>query len=188
MRRSSTTRRGESSRKGGRRSRRRSRRSGRAPRSSPSRRAQAVRRPRTWCAFPARRRRAPFRRERLTGTEQDAFRRIAEALGVGMPAERRGEAKDKPVAPPRDRPPSRRPPRRSRSAPAPATDADVRLLDKLPLGIVDLPRSEDALRQPRASSISSATKALADFVAAGGADAIFPGGSPDWSKADREPA
>ena len=71
---------------------------------------------------------------RLTGTEQDAFRRIAEALGARSAGEAAAEAE-------------------AASAALPAvdlTEAVGRVLDKLPVGIVVYRDARDALRQPHA--------------------------------------
>ena len=93
---------------------------------------------------------------RLTGTEQDAFRRIAEALGARSAGEEAAEAE-------------------AASAALPAvdlTEAVGRVLDKLPVGVV-VYRDGETLFANRAL-IDLLGYASADaFIAAGGAGAVF---------------
>ncbi|MEX0853720.1 MAG: ATP-binding protein [Bauldia sp.] len=92
----------------------------------------------------------------LTGTEEDAFRRIAEALADG--AEEAGAGR-------------RRPPEAEK--PAPPAEIDVRLLDRLPVGLV-------VFRDTRALFANSTLLDLlgydsfAGFVAGGGVETLFP--------------
>ena len=109
---------------------------------------------------------------RLSGTEQDAFRRIAEALGVrtadGVPIQRPGGA-----APARAEPPSLALPEAARPQ-----DFDARLLEKLPIGIV-VYRDGSTLFANRAVLDLLGYDSFEAFMAAGGAEAIFPEGA--WS-------
>ena len=97
--------------------------------------------------------------ERLSGTEQDAFRRIAEALGVKMPE---GLREDRRRADPA-----------SRSAPQGEPEPDTRLLDKLPVGIV-VYRERGILFVNRALLDHLGYDTPDEFARAGGAEAIFP--------------
>ncbi|MEJ0012088.1 MAG: ATP-binding protein [Bauldia sp.] len=103
--------------------------------------------------------------ERLTGTERDAFRRIAEALGVRH-AEEIAAAEEAAAAAPA----------RKEIQKAPASDIDTRLLDKLPVGIAVF-RDRKTLFANRTLLDLLGYDSYDAFVAAGGADAIFPGSS-----------
>jgi PAS domain S-box-containing protein len=101
--------------------------------------------------------------ERLTGSEQDAFRRIAEALGARVKKEEAGE----------DRP-APEPPAPEAAAPAtPAGEVDTRILDKLPAGIV-VYRDRRTLFANRALLDMLGYPTIEAFAAAGGAEAVFP--------------
>ena len=109
-----------------------------------------------------------FPPERLTGTEQDAFRRIAEALGVRLTEEheerpRRSEEATRLAAPPA-------PPVEGATAP------DARLLDKLPLGLA-IYRDRQVLFANRALLDLLGYDTLEGFAAAGGPEAVFPEGT-----------
>jgi PAS domain S-box-containing protein len=111
--------------------------------------------------------------DRLSGSEQDAFRRIAEALGAhARPGARR----------PTGEPPAlvETPASPARPEATDPTEAETRLLDRLPLGLV-VTRDRKTLFANRAALDMLGFDTLAAFVAAGGADAIFPGES-DWSR------
>ena len=104
--------------------------------------------------------------EQLTGTEQDAFRRIAEALGTQRPrasARLAGRGRRRRRPEPAAKPPS-----------APAAEIDTRLLDRLPIGIVVF-RDRKTLFANRTLLDLLGYDTLDAFVAAGGAEAIFPG-------------
>ena len=98
--------------------------------------------------------------ERLTGSERDAFRRIAEALGA-----RHAE----------DQPPPTPPPARRDIAKAPAAEIDTRLLDRLPIGVVIF-RDRRTLFANRALMEMLDYAGYDEFVVAGGAEAVFPSG------------
>ena len=100
--------------------------------------------------------------ERLTGSERDAFRRIAEALGTRR-AERRQPPEEGEAAP-----------ARKEIVKAPAAEIDTRLLDRLPIGIV-LFRDRRTLFANRTLLDMLGYDAYDAFVEAGGAEAIFPG-------------
>lgn len=104
--------------------------------------------------------------ERLTGTEQDAFRRIAEALGARMSeeaaaGERRQRAEPSPL------------PGEAPAAPASAGEVDTRIVDKLPAGIV-VYRERRTLFANRAILDMLGYESTEAFTAAGGAESIFP--------------
>jgi PAS domain S-box-containing protein len=117
-----------------------------------------------------------FPPERLSGTEQDAFRRIAEALGVKMTDDngRHAGAAKRPADDGAE----------SGQAPAgqPAgNNVDARLLDKLPVGIV-IYRDRKALFANRALLDLLGYESAADFAASGGAEAIFPDRDGNWAR------
>jgi PAS domain S-box-containing protein len=99
--------------------------------------------------------------ERLSGTEQDAFRRIAETLGVKMPEGMRT---------PEER---RRSETAARTGAASEAEPDTRLLDKLPVGIV-VYRERGILFVNRTLLDYLGYDTPEDFAKAGGAEAIFP--------------
>jgi PAS domain S-box-containing protein len=101
--------------------------------------------------------------ERLTGSERDAFRRIAEALGKRGPDETEIAAEPKPAKPARSGP-----------VKAPATEIDTRLLDRLPVGITIF-RDGKHLFANRTLLEFLFYDSFAAFAEAGGAEAIFPG-------------
>ncbi|MCB1495486.1 MAG: PAS domain-containing protein [Bauldia sp.] len=103
--------------------------------------------------------------KRLSGSEQDAFRRIAEALGVEE------EAPAPEPAPDADD-------RRKVPRPA-AADVETPLLNKLPVGIA-IYRDARTLFANRTLLDLLGYASLDAFLAAGGAEAIFPD-SRDWS-------
>ncbi|MBN8996809.1 MAG: PAS domain S-box protein [Rhizobiales bacterium] len=105
--------------------------------------------------------------ERLTGSEQDAFRRIAEALGARMSAEREAEEDDLGLLPLDLAAPAPGP------APAVAGEVDTRVLDKLPAGLV-IYRERRTLFANRALLDMLGYASLDAFAAAGGAEAVFP--------------
>ena len=102
--------------------------------------------------------------ERLSGTERDAFRRIAEALG-------RRRAEEAEAAEPAT--PAAVPPAPKETAKA-ATDIDTRLLDRLPIGIAIF-RDRKTLFANRTLAELLGYDSADAFLAAGGAEAIFPG-------------
>jgi PAS domain S-box-containing protein len=99
--------------------------------------------------------------ETLTGAEREAFRRIAEVLKAPP-----GEA-------PPDTTPVEAPPRRSSGGEATA-DFDARLLDRLPVGVVIF-RDRRTLFANRPLLELLGYESYEDFLAAGGAEALFPG-------------
>ena len=101
--------------------------------------------------------------ERLTGSERDAFRRIAEALGKRGPDETEIAAEPKPAKPARSEP-----------VKAPAAEIDTRLLDRLPVGITIF-RDGKPLFANRTLLEFLFYDSFAAFAEAGGAEAIFPG-------------
>ncbi len=111
-------------------------------------------------------------RDRLSGTERDAFRRIAETLGLRQageqpPATEEAAAPVEPAAP--------------KEAPrALAGELDARLLDRLPVGLVIL-RDNRTLFANRTLLDLAGYDSLAAFIAAGGADALFDGGPDGWA-------
>jgi PAS domain S-box-containing protein len=104
--------------------------------------------------------------ERLTGSEQDAFRRIAEALGARMSEEPAGDGARRAPAPP---------PARAEATPG-AGEVDTRILDKLPAGIV-VYRDRRTLFANRALLDMLGYATSEAFAAAGGAEAVFPDAS-----------
>jgi PAS domain S-box-containing protein len=99
--------------------------------------------------------------EKLSGTERDAFRRIAEALGVRHEGE---------TAPPETETVARK------DVPkAPANEVDTRLLDRLPIGLTVF-RDRRILFANRTLLELLGYDSLDAFAEAGGAEAIFPGG------------
>ncbi len=105
---------------------------------------------------------------RLSGIERDAFERIAETLGVRQPE------------PESASPPAGDGPHPARPAKAPAVETDTRLLDRLPVGLVVF-RDHRTLFANRALLELAGYETLADFVEAGGVDAIFPNGAEGWA-------
>jgi PAS domain S-box-containing protein len=63
---------------------------------------------------------------------------------------------------------------------APATETDTRLLDRLPIGLVVF-RDQRLLFANRALLELAGYESLADFIEAGGVDAIFPDGPDGWA-------
>ncbi len=104
--------------------------------------------------------------KRLSGTEQDAFRRIAEALG----ARARSPAEVRSPAPGEEH--------TKETEPGPPA-FDTALLDKLPVGFA-VYRDNRTLFANRTLLDLLGYRSLADFIAAGGAEAIFPDRG-DWS-------
>ncbi len=109
--------------------------------------------------------------ERLSGTEQDAFRRIAETLG-----RRRRELAARSEEPPA----SSEPASDKAEAKAPSDEIDTRILDRLPLGLVVF-RDRKTLFANRTLLDLAGYESLAAFAEAGGAEAIFPGGAEGWA-------
>ncbi len=105
---------------------------------------------------------------RLSGMERDAFERIAETLGM-----RRGEDTPPPASAKSHAEPGQ-PPK------APAIETDTRLLDRLPIGLVVF-RDQRMLFANRALLELAGYELLADFIEAGGVDAIFPDGPEGWA-------
>ena len=103
-----------------------------------------------------------FPPERLTGLEQDAFRRIAEALGVKMAEVREQSAEANEEA--------------ARDSGQAYTGVEARLLDKLPVGVV-VYSDRQTLFANRALLDLLGYATFADFAAAGGAEAVFPEGA-----------
>jgi len=99
-----------------------------------------------------------FPPERLTGNEQDAFRRIAEALGVRMPEPFRREDAEAPASP------------------IPTVAVQSTLLDKLPVGIIVYSERQTLYANKSALDLLL-YPSFADLTAAGGADAVFPEGA-----------
>ena len=102
--------------------------------------------------------------DRLTGTERDAFRRIAEALGVRQ--QRSEPAAETEAAQP--------PAARKEIAKAPTAEIDTRLLDRLPIGIAIF-RDRRTLFANRTLIDMLGYDGYDAFLEAGGAEAIFPG-------------
>jgi len=102
--------------------------------------------------------------EQLSGNERDAFRRIAEALGS------RGIADLAALAP---GPAPRETADQTRTAPQ-GENLDARLIDRLPVGIVVF-RDGRTLFANRTLLDLLGYDSPGAFVAAGGADAVFPG-------------
>jgi PAS domain S-box-containing protein len=100
--------------------------------------------------------------ERLTGTERDAFRRIAEALGVRHAEEIAAEEA------------AAASPARKEIQKAPVSEIDTRLLDKVPVGIAVF-RDRRTLFANRTLLELLGYDSYDAFVEAGGAEAIFPG-------------
>jgi PAS domain S-box-containing protein len=98
--------------------------------------------------------------DRLSGSEQDAFRRIAETLGVKLPEGMRT-------------PDERRLADASRAGGDDEAEPDTRLLDKLPVGIV-VYRERGILFANRTLLDYLGYDTPEDFAKAGGAEAIFP--------------
>ncbi|HVZ14375.1 MAG TPA: ATP-binding protein [Bauldia sp.] len=99
--------------------------------------------------------------DRLSGTERDAFRRIAEALGARQPPHAAAEAEPAP-------------PSRKEIVKAPVSEIDTRLLDRLPIGIAIF-RDRRTLFANRTLIDMLGYDSFAAFIDAGGAEAIFPG-------------
>ncbi len=128
--------------------------------------------------------------ERLSGTEQDAFRRIAETLRLRKaekasrppdetPAEVQAESfadaatSSADVAVPAT-------PKKEVAAPSPSQDIDTRLLDRVPLGLVIF-RESKTLFANRALLDFAGYDSFFAFAEAGGADALFPSGDGGWA-------
>ncbi len=109
--------------------------------------------------------------ERLSGSEADAFRRIAEALAAGKGGER-PQANDRAGA----KRPAQPPP-----AHTAAVSIDSRLLDLLPVGIA-ITREERLLFANRALLDLLGHASVEEFAAAGGLGAMFPGRGKDWTR------
>jgi PAS domain S-box-containing protein len=109
--------------------------------------------------------------ERLTGTERDAFRRIAEALGARHAA---ATARNAEEAGAEEESEAAKFARREASK-VPATDIDTRVLDRLPIGLVIF-RDRRTLFANRTLLELLGYATFDAFLAAGGAEAIFPGG------------
>jgi len=116
----------------------------------------------------------PSRPDHLSGIEQDAFRRIAAALETPKaPAEDTLAAETQAVVDDQTGRPT--------SPAAPMAEPDTQILDRLPIGIVVF-RGDNTLFANRTFLDILGYENLAEFVAAGGRDAFFPDGDPDWAK------
>jgi PAS domain S-box-containing protein len=121
--------------------------------------------------------------ERLSGLEQDAFRRIAEALGV-QPAEPPKERNnDRPAVPAQGGTPPEAPGSRTAPTGREASEIDARLLDRLPIGLIIF-RERKTLFANKAALDLLGYASLTDFIAAGGAEDVFRDGEQDWVKTD----
>ena len=108
--------------------------------------------------------------ERLSGSEQDAFRRIAEALAVGKAKSDHARAEATP--------------RQGEAEPSPPTTpspvaVDGRLLDRIPAGIAII-RDDEILFANRALLDLVGDPSFEAFVAAGGIDTVFPDRQTTW--------
>ena len=122
----------------------------------------------------------PPRPDHLSGIEQDAFRRIAAALETPKtPAEDAPAAETQAVGDKQTE--------RSTTPAAPTAEVDTQILDRLPIGIVVF-RGDNTLFANRTFLDILGYESLADFVAAGGRDAFFPDGDPDWTKSQTSQA
>ncbi len=115
--------------------------------------------------------------ERLTGTEQDAFRRIAEALGAQRTGNKVQAAAEETPQPPALEPPAA-PEVTVAVEPAAPAEPDTRLLDRLLIGVVVF-RGDKTLFANRSLLDLLGYETAAEFAQAGGNDALFPGGSPN---------
>jgi PAS domain S-box-containing protein len=100
--------------------------------------------------------------ENLSGSEREAFRRIAEALAAGHSVKSDARPAEEPSA-------------ATAGDAARARELDFRLLDRLPIGIVIF-RDRRTLFANRTLLDLLGYKSLEAFAEAGGAEAIFPGG------------
>ncbi|MHA1559256.1 MAG: histidine kinase dimerization/phospho-acceptor domain-containing protein [Alphaproteobacteria bacterium] len=113
------------------------------------------------------------RNEALSGDEQDAFRRIAEALrsiGGRTANDQTNKNSSGALVSPAD-------------APAPPKDVPIRLLDRLPVGIVVF-REKAVLFANRILLDRLGYASTAAFASAGGVDALFADGPADVDDAD----
>ncbi len=101
----------------------------------------------------------------LSGIERDAFRRIAEALGTRAPESAETSAAEAASEPA---------PRAAQSATA-AETIDVRVIDRLPLGIVIFRDGRTLFANRTLTDLLGYASADA-FAQAGGAEAVFPNG------------
>ena len=137
----------------------------------PAERSNVVRLPGTQSARPA-------AGERLSGTEQDAFRRIAEALGVDRSGSKGAGSEE------RSAKAAEATQGQAAVAAEPAvqpSETETRILDRLPIGIVIF-RGDKTLFANRTLLDLLGHESAADFAVAGGSDALFPDGEPDWAK------
>jgi len=120
----------------------------------------------------------PAATERLSGSEQDAFRRIAEALGVQRPESKGGVAEERPAKAEAAQGQA------AVAEPAAArTETEARILDRLPIGVLVF-RGDTTLFVNRPLLDMLGYDSLAEFNEAGGSDSLFPDGEPDWSQTE----
>ncbi len=107
--------------------------------------------------------------ERLSGSEQDAFRRIAEALAASRakPARVKTDADTTPGEV------------EISAAAGPSVAIDFRILDRIPVGLAVM-RNHEVLFANRALLDLVGDDTFEQFVAAGGLDAIFPDRPAGW--------
>ncbi len=109
--------------------------------------------------------------ERLSGSEQDAFRRIAEALAAGKAKTGRSDAE---AGTHEEQP--------AQATAAPSSVAiDSRILDRIPAGIA-IVRDQEVLFANQALLDLVGDTSFEAFVAAGGVDAVFPYGGSAWGE------
>lgn len=116
--------------------------------------------------------------DHLSGSERDAFRRIAETLGV----KRNRDAEPAPSEPPAKLDAEAEDQATTQSKPArPRAELDVNILDRLPIGLV-VYRGEKTLFANRVFLDLLGYETTADFAASGGCDGLFPDRDPDWTQ------
>jgi PAS domain S-box-containing protein len=116
--------------------------------------------------------------EGLSGTEQDAFRRIAEALGARGESRDRRTAEDAAAGAGAGK--KAKPDSEAAKGEAP-DEIETRVLDRLPIGLV-ISRDRQTLFANRTLLDMLGYDSVSAFAAAGGAESLFPGET-DWGKA-----
>ena len=117
---------------------------------------------------------------RLSGSEQDAFRRIAETLGVKRAKTEKPEKRD--TSGKKEKPPT--PPAEPAS---PAPDVGIDILNRIPVGVV-IYRGDETLFANRTLLDLLDYEDLAAFAKSGGADTHFSDRSPDTAKSRSDEA
>jgi PAS domain S-box-containing protein len=115
--------------------------------------------------------------ERLSGSERDAFRRIAETLAADKKKEKGSRTREALAGKGGEPNPA--------AAEKSPSELDTKILDRLPIGIVVF-RGDRTLFANRTLLDLLGYDDVADFEASGGGEALFPDGEPSWAVPETE--